>query len=249
MVLLDSKPPDAIWRDSPHAPELVAVPGGRYLMGGIPEDKFVSSVELPRHPVTVTAFALGRAPVTCGEWRRLMGALPDACEPGLADDHPVVNVNFPEALGFLRELSMACACSYRLPSEAEWEYACRAGSESVFPNGGNLGSHDANFLYDERGNPVGAGHLTAVGCFPANSFGLFDMLGNVCEWTADRWHPGYHGAPGDSRAWTDGGKPTCRTIRGGAWDHLPRILRASWRDWAPESARWDNLGFRVARDL
>lgn len=225
------------------------VPSGVFWMGGVAEDKFVTAVELPRRRVEVKAFAIGRAPVTRGEWRTLMGSLPPGSPPGLSEDCPVVCVTFPEVMAFLRELAILCGEPCRLPSEAEWEYACRAGSSSVFPLGSRLEAGDANFLYDERGDQVGAGRLLPVGCFPANPFGLVDLLGNTCEWSADLWHPSLEGAPADGAVWTRGGKPGCRVIRGGAWDHLPRVLRASWRDWAPEQARWDNLGFRVARTL
>jgi formylglycine-generating enzyme required for sulfatase activity len=232
-----------------HGTEFVEVPAGAFRMGGVAEDKFVTAVELPQRRVEVKAFALGRAPVTRGEWRAVMGSLPPGSPAGLADDCPVVCVTFPEVMGFLRELGILRGVACRLPSEAEWEYACRAGSSSIFPAGSRLEAGDANFLYDERGDAVGAGRLLPVGGYPANAFGLVDLLGNACEWTADLWHSGYDGAPCDGTAWTSGGKPGCRVIRGGAWDHLPRVLRASWRDWAPEQARWDNLGFRVARTL
>lgn len=231
-------------------PELVIIPPGTYQMGGIPEDKFVSAVELPRHPVKIGyLFALGKSPVTRREWQLLMGSLPPGNDDSLPQSCPVVNVTFPEAMAYLRELSILHGQSYRLPTEAEWEYACRAGTSDVFPHGNRLESGDANFLYDESGAEIGNGRTTPVGSYPANRFDLHDMLGNVCEWTSDTWHPHFHGAPADGSAWIADGKDRCRTIRGGAWDHLPRVLRASWRDWAPEQARWDNLGFRIARTL
>lgn len=231
-------------------PELCILAKGPFLMGGIPEDKFVSQVELPQHPVTIHhLFALGRTPVTKREWLSVMGSLPPGVTGDDTDGRPVINVTFPEVMAYLRELSILSGREYRLPSEAEWEYACRAGTTTVFPNGHQLESEDANFLYDELGNQIGRGEPSPVGNYPANPFGLHDMLGNVCEWTADTWHPGYCGAPDDGSAWISQEKHSRRTIRGGAWDHLPRVLRASWRDWAPEHARWDNLGFRVARTL
>jgi formylglycine-generating enzyme required for sulfatase activity len=212
----------------------VALPAGRFRMGGLPEDKFVSAVELPRHEVEVAAFELARHPVTRAQW---FGG--EVSNPEL----PVTGISFDEAESFARRYDC------RLPSEAEWEYACRAGSATVFSHASDLGVADANFLYDESGVAVGRGAPMPVGSHPPNAFGLHDLLGNVCEWTADLWHPGYSGAPDDGLPWIDGGKPGHRVIRGGAWDHLPRLLRASWRDPAPESARWDNLGFRLARDL
>lgn len=226
-----------------HAEQLVRmtmIPAGTFMMGGREDDKFASGVELPLHQVTIRrGFGLGITPVTQGQWRLVTGS----GSAGSDDELPVTGVTFQECFGFLRKLGP----SYRLPSEAEWEYACRAGSNSVFPEGSDLAPHQANYLYDESGVPVGTGCLVAAGRYPANGFGLHDMLGNVCEWTADPWRAGYHNAPSDGSARTDG-DPARRTIRGGGWDHLPRVLRPSWRDWAPLAARWDNLGFRVACD-
>ncbi len=233
-----------------HPPEMVVLEKGAFLMGGIPQDKFVSAVELPRHQVVFEKpFALAKSPVTRSQWLDLMGSLPSPESPDLDLDCPVVHVTFPEAIAYLRELSITFGNFYRLPSEAEWEYACRAGSALVFSHSNVIEPADANFLYDEQGVEVGVGKPTPVGQYPANLHGIVDLLGNVCEWTADIWHPTYQYSPSDGSAWTEGGKPACRTIRGGAWDHLPRVLRASWRDWAPEQARWDNLGFRVALTL
>ena len=212
----------------------VTIPGGRFRMGGSEDDKFAGPVELPRHEVEVATFEISIHPVTFGQ-------LEDSNEE--RSEYPATRIDFHRAWAF------ADKHGARLPTEAEWEYACRAGSSSVFPHGADLRPDKANFLYDESGQPIGPGKPTPVGSFPPDAFGLFDMLGNVCEWTADVWHPNYHNAPADGSAWLGGGKQGCRVIRGGAWDHLPRLLRASWRDWAPESASWDNLGFRLARDI
>lgn len=225
-------------------PPCVEIPAGSFLMGGIPDDKFVSSVELPRHEVAIRhRFALGVFPVTRREWFEVTGENPTD------STLPVTGIDFGQVGRFLLLLSEKSGGRCRLPSEAEWEYACRASSATVFPGGNSLDASQANFLYDESGGEVGLGSPTPVGTHPANTFGLHDMPGNVCEWTADAWHPDFHNAPADGAPWLEDGKPGRRVIRGGAWDHLPRVLRASWRDWAPESARWDNLGFRVALTL
>lgn len=222
-------------------PPWVEIPAGSFLMGGVPDDKFVSAVELPRHEVTIARpFAIGLFPVTRGEW--FGTPVPDS-------NLPVTGVDFSEIQSFMERLTIINSMPFRLPSETEWEYACRAGSDTIFPTGQNLDPDHANYLYDESGEAIGRGALTPRGHYPANAFGLHDMLGNVCEWTADVWHPDFHGAPTDGSARLHGEKPDRRVIRGGAWDHLPRVLRASWRDWAPESARWDNLGFRIAFTL
>lgn len=220
-------------------------------MGGVDEDKFVTAVELPQHEVTFRKkFALGKTPVTQNQWLELMEALPTNCPDHPHKDCPVVCATLAEILDYLDRLSLSSGKLCRLPSEAEWEYACRAGSSSIFPNQNNLDLDTANYLYDERGKPIGAGGLTPVSQYPANAFGLSDMIGNVCEWTADHWHASFTGAPCDGTAWVgDFTENSRHVIRGGGWDHLPRVLRSSWRDWAPAQARWDNLGFRIAHDI
>ncbi|MEP2774854.1 MAG: formylglycine-generating enzyme family protein [Luteolibacter sp.] len=225
--------------------KMVAVPSGRFAMGGMGDDKFVSEVELPSHEVEVEqGFLISEAPVTRGEWIEVMGSLPTGNLPDLGYDVPVVSVSFADAQAFCRGIGE----SYRLPTEAEWEFACRGGGGTIFPNGSNISTGEANYFYDELGFQVGEGRLMPVRSYGANGFGLYDAVGNVCEWTADVWHAGYAGAPSTATAWIVGGKRGHRVIRGGGWDHLPRVLRASWRDWAPEAARWDNLGFRVVKD-
>lgn len=229
--------------------DMVFVPPGRFSMGGVVEDKFVSAVELPAREIDVLdGFEMSRTPVTRVQWEVAMGDLPMGNSLALDAQCPVVGVSFEDAKAFCREIGKSGE-GYRLPSEAEWEYACRGGCASVFPNGANVSADDANFFYDELGTEVGRGELMPVGRFPENGFGLLDMIGNVCEWVEDLWHPGFESAPATTAAWVNGGVKGRRVIRGGGWDHLPRVLRASWRDWAPEEARWDNLGLRVVKDL
>lgn len=225
---------------------MVAIPPGCFSMGGMEDDKFVSEVELPSHIVEIEkGFLISDVPVTRIQWIEVMGSLPPGNLPELCGDVPVVCVSFADAQAFCREIGE----SHRLPTEAEWEFACRGGRGTIFPNGSDLSTGDANYFYDELGFQVGEGRLMPVRSYRANEFGLYDMVGNVCEWVADVWHAGYAGAPPCATAWTVGGKRGHRVIRGGGWDHLPRVLRTSWRDWAPEAACWDNLGFRVVKDL
>jgi len=224
----------------------VKIPPGRFWMGGIEDDKFVSCVELPRHEVIFhRPFSISRLPVTNAQWSAVMNPR----SPLPANERlPVVNVDWNAAMDYCDRLSQMTGLLHRLPSEAEWEYVCRSGSETVFPHGNDLSPEHANFYYDERGKPVGPGGLSEVGKYQPNRFGVSDLLGNVCEWVTDYWHADFIDAPSDGSAWIEGGHEARRVIRGGAWDHLPRVLRASWRDWAPENARWDNLGFRVVRE-
>lgn len=209
--------------------DFMEIPAGEFEMGGSRGDKFVNATELPRHRVTIPfTFRMAKYPVTESQWREFSGE-------GSASDLPVVKVSWRDAVAYCAWLGERLARVCRLPSEEEWEYACRAGSATPFEAGNALGAECANYLYDESGDRVGPGQRTPVGQFPPNPFGLFDMQGNVCEWVADAWRSGYDAEPIEG----------LRTIRGGAWDYLPRLLRASWRDFASESVRRDNLGFRV----
>ena len=228
------------------APALVRISPGVFIMGETTNDKFATDTERPAHRVVIDhIFALGRFPVTVGEFR--------AFKPDHAPDDdagwPVVNVSWDDAQAFCAWLQAETGESFRLPSEAEWEYACRAGTRSPFATGDEITTAAANFLYAEDGGRVGAGRRLPVGQRAANPFGLHDLHGNVCEWVEDAWHADYGGAPADGSAWTAGGDPARRVVRGGAWDYLPRLLRSAWRDSLPRAQRRDNTGFRVAATL
>ena len=228
--------------DGDDFPAMVELPVGEFIMGENEGDKFANDTERPAHAVKLSGpFALGKFPVTIGEFQKFKN------DYSIQDDDalPVVRVSWKEAVAYCEWLSEQTGREYRLPSEAEWEYACRAGSQTPFSCGDEISPSDANFLYDENGTRVGLGHRTLVGHFAANRFGLCDMHGNVCEWVADSWHSDYLGASADGIAWIVVGDER-RVIRGGAWDYLPRLLRSSWRDWRPVDQRADNIGFRVA---
>ena len=224
------------------APDWVRLPTGTFIMGESPEDKFATDTERPAHPVELAqGFALARFPVTVGEYRAFHPQHSAGDDPAL----PVVNVSWDEATAFCAWRREQSGEGIRLPTEAEWEYACRAGQRAAFAGTDELTPAAANFLYAEDGRRIGPGRRTAAGHYAPNGFGLLDLLGNVCEWVADTWHPNYFGAPADGSAWT-GGEPRC-IIRGGAWDYLPRLLRCAWRDALPRGSRRDNVGFRLAR--
>ncbi|HXC01207.1 MAG TPA: formylglycine-generating enzyme family protein [Opitutaceae bacterium] len=245
------------------APALVELPPGDFIMGGTDDDKFVTDTERPAHRVTLAhRFALGRFPVTVGEYR----AFAPQHAPNDNPDWPVVKVSWDDAQAFCIWLASLTGQPFRLPSEAEWEYACRAGTRTSFVDGNQITPLDANFLYSEEGQRIGLGQRTPAGRYAPNAFGLYDLLGNVCEWVEDVWHRNYDDAPTNGSAWlatggstelTAGGsdcstqsRTTCgelrRTIRGGAWDYLPRLLRSAWRDSLPRTHHRDNLGFRLA---
>jgi formylglycine-generating enzyme required for sulfatase activity len=236
------------------APGLVELPPGNFIMGGTDDDKFVTDTERPAHHVAIAhRFALGRFPVTVGEYR----AFEPRHAPSDDPDWPVVNVSWDDAQAFCIWLASITGQPFRLPSEAEWEYACRAGTRSSFIDSDKITPLEANFLYSEEGQRIGLGQRTPAGRYAPNAFGLYDLLGNVCEWVEDAWHRDYTGAPTNGSAWlatdkldyrTTSGEPR-RTIRGGAWDYLPRLLRSAWRDSLPRTHHRDNVGFRVALTL
>jgi len=226
----------------PPASRWIAVPAGQFLMGESSGDKFANDTERPAHLVHLRPFALGCFPVTVGEYQAFDAGHAPHDDPAL----PVVNVNWHGARAYCAWLTRTRGGSYRLPSEAEWEYACRAGSTTPFAFGAEIAPHEANFFYSESGERIGRGRRTVCGEFPANAFGLHDLHGNVCEWVDDVWHPHYTGAPDDGSSWVTSGDPARRVIRGGAWDYLPRLLRSAWRDGLGVDRRRDNVGFRIA---
>jgi formylglycine-generating enzyme required for sulfatase activity len=233
-----------IWRDDDKLPQMVELPADEYIMGENDGDKFANDTERPAHCVKFFEnFAIGKFPVTVGEFRQFRrGHAVDE-----VDDLPVVHVNWHDAIAFCAWLTEKTNRIYRLLGEAEWEFACRAGSRTPFACGDEITGADANFLYDENGMRIGIGRRTRAGNYQPNKFGLHDLHGNVSEWVADAWHPNYFNAPADGSVWI-GSSNNRRVIRGGAWDYLPRLLRSSWRDWHDANYRADNLGFRVATD-
>jgi formylglycine-generating enzyme required for sulfatase activity len=230
------------WCDVAEWPLMVELSAGEFIMGENAGDKFANDTERPVHRVNIANdFAMGAFPVTVGEFRKFRSSH----APDEAGKLPVVRVNWHDATAFCKWLTQQSGRVYRLPSEAEWEFACRAGSRTPFAFGDEISPLLANYFYDENGRRIGTGQRTPVGNYASNAFGLFDLHGNVCEWVADAWHPNYRRTPDDGRAWTESGDNR-RVIRGGAWDYLPRLLRSAWRDWREAEYHADNIGFRVA---
>jgi len=254
-------------------PELVLLPTGRFQMGSPEHERKIAMAagsqpawlarELPQHWVGIEKpIAMGRYPVTVGEWRMFVAATGwrssgevDWDAPGFAqtDRHPVVGINWFDAIRYVRWLSEVTGKSYRLPSEAEWEYACRAGTKTAFSFGDTISpeqaNYDGNFTYN--GGPRGEYRrgTTPVGMFAANPWGLFDMHGNVWEWMQDVVHDNYDGAPLDGSAWEEGGDQARRVLRGGSWLYTPRYLRSALRNGFSAALSNDIVGFRVVRDL
>ncbi|OEZ60457.1 SUMF1/EgtB/PvdO family nonheme iron enzyme [Duganella sp. HH105] len=254
-------------------PDLVLIPTGRFQMGSHEHEQAAAikagaqknwlERETPQHWVGIEhSFAMGRFPVTVGQWRQFVRATgwesqsdTDWRAPGFAqnDEHPVVGVSWVDAQLYLRWLSEKTGQTYRLPSEAEWEYACRAGTKTAFSFGDTISTEQANYdgHYTYNGSPRGA-YLQATnkaGAFQPNPWGLFDMHGNVWEWTQDVVHDNYVGAPVDGSAWEEGGDQVRRVLRGGSWLYNPRYLRSSVRNGFSAVLANDIVGFRVARKL
>ncbi len=229
----------------PVPPRMISVPPGEFWMGENNDDKFANDTERPRHLVRFSrTFSLAAHPVTVAEFLLFRPQHPD---PG-APDWPVALVSWIDAVAYCGWLSDQTGRPFRLPSEAEWECAARAGAATAFPDGDTLAIETANYFYSEHGLKIGPGHRTPVGSYPPNALGFHDLHGNIAEWCADLWHPTYDGAPADGSAWLAGAPSGRRILRGGAWDYLPRLLRSSWRDALEETSRRDNVGFRVACD-
>ncbi len=229
------------FRDADGLPPMIQLPAAKFIMGENAGDKFANDTERPAHCVKISAFSLGKFPVTVGEFRKFRASHSDE----EAEELPVIRVSWEDAVAYCVWLTTQTGREYRLPSEAEWEFACRAGSRTPFAFGNEISTDDANFLYDENGLKVGFGRRTPVGSFPPNALGFHEMHGNVCEWVADTWHQDYINAPADGSA-SVLPENSRRVIRGGAWDYLPRLLRSSWRDWRFANQQADNIGFRVA---
>jgi formylglycine-generating enzyme required for sulfatase activity len=226
--------------------ELVAIPAGAYLMGSPERQGFDD--EHPQHRVAVASLLVGRFPVTQEQWLAVMGAAPRCRFAG--PGRPVDNVSWDAALEFCGQLAKATGRDYRLPSEAEWEYACRAGSTAPFAFGYTLTSELANyngeFTYAAEPKGVYRHVTTEAGAFPPNAFGIHDMHGNLWEWCADPWHESYRGAPADGRVWETEGHPSLRVLRGGSWHDTPDVCRSAVRLKLPRGEGDDICGFRVA---
>jgi formylglycine-generating enzyme required for sulfatase activity len=228
---------------------LVEIAAGTFFMGSPPEEASRGADET-RHEVTVTrAFLLGRSEVTQAEWRTIVGTSPSHfadCGPRC----PVESVNYQEIEEFLKRLNEGGGpLRYRLPTEAEWEYACRAGTMSPFSTGANLTTGQANYngTFPYAAFPKGGyrGRPTPVGTFPPNAWGLVDMHGNVWEWTSDWYAPYPDGRVIDPRGPADG---TRKAIRGGSWYFDGNSARCALRYTHAPRDRGFSLGFRVAAD-
>jgi len=245
------KPNDS-FKECDKCPDMVIVPAGNFAMGSPATEKGRDVDESPQHKVTIAkAFAVARFELTFDEW--------DAC---VADGgcngykprdqgwgrgrQPVINVSWDDSTTYAAWLSGKTGKAYRLLTEAEWEYAARAGSTTVYYWGDEIGKGNANC--DGCGSKWDNEQTSPVGSFAANAFNLYDMAGNVWQWVQDCYHDGYDGALTNGLAWTSG-DCSRRVIRGGSWISKPQLLRSAGRFWNHADSRGNLLGFRVARTL
>ena len=227
----------SMFKDCDECPAMVAIPIGTFMMGSDERED-----EKPIHKIVIRRpFAIGRTEVTQGQWKALMGTNPSKF-PKCGDDCPVENVTWFDAQHYINALKEKTGKSYRLPSESEWEYACKAGKVTQFCGGENENEVGWSSLNSQKQTLPVAGKK-------ANAFGLYDMSGNVWEWVQDKYFDNYIGAPADGNARQAKDKEY-RVLRGGSWYSTSSYLRASGRNaHSPEFRNYDSYGFRVARDF
>lgn len=234
--------PGSPFRDCPDCPEMIVLPAGKFLMGS-PDaaQNAARTSEGPQHEVSVKSFAIGKFEVTQAEWRAVMGTDPSS---NIGDTLPVEGVSWNAAKAFIVKLSEKTGKRYRLPSEAEWEYAARAGTTTTFSFGDEdaaLGDHG---WFD--GNSGMATHV--VGELPANKFGLHDVHGNVWEWVEDCFRENYADTPRDGAAAPD--QASCdRVSRGGSWYDIPEVARSAYRFKDGPNNSVSGMGLRVVREM
>ena len=233
---------------------MVQIPAGSFQMGSPDTEAERESNEGPQHRVELQSFFLGQTPVTQAQWQAVASwpqvELKLNSDPAefKGANRPVEQVSWEEAMEFCRRLSQRSKFAYTLPSEAQWEYACRAGTTTPFAFGDSLmpdlANYDGNYTYGSGPKGQYRQQTTEVGTFVANAWGLQDMHGNVWEWCLDPWHDSYRGAPADGSAWTAGGGTT-RLLRGGSWYYIPRDCRSACRFLNHPVIRLNSIGFRV----
>ena len=246
LILLPAEPMTFDFKD-PEAGEMVSVPGGTFRMGDLSGEGIAS--EKPVHAVTIRPFKLGKYEVTFEQWDACVadggcnGYLPDDKGWGRGN-RPVINVSWDDVQSFIDWLNRKTGGNYRLPSGAEWEYAARAGSATLYSWGDDIGHNHANC-----DNDCGDSYQYAApaGSFRANAWGLHDMHGNVWEWVQDCWNDSYEGAPSDGSAW-ESGDCGLRVFRGGSWFQEASLITSSIRDYGPRFGHGHLVGFRLAQD-
>ncbi len=265
-------------------PAMVIIPGGEFIMGSPEAEVDRSPREGPQHKVTIRTFAMAKCELTVAEFRYFVsetGYVTEAEKPdpnktdgsakgcSFSSDHswqnpgfeqtpqdPVTCVSWVDAQAYILWLNQKTGVHYRLPAEAEWEYATRAGTVTPFSTGECISAAQANINNNVTYSNCSKGSIylsktAPVASYPTNPFGLYDVHGNVYEWTQDCWHANYDNAPKEGVAWldTNGGDCTSRVVRGGSWIDTLRFQRSAYRVWSTPDDREDDIGFRLARTL
>lgn len=247
--------------------ELVEIPGGILQMGALATEEGWHPTQSPQHPVAIAPFWMGKYPVTQAQWLRVAG-LPQiecalAAQPAcfLGEEHPIEQISWYEAVEFCARLSQHTGRCYRLPTEAEWEYACRAGTSTPFHFGETISTDLANYsgvnweyqgkictkgFYGKGSEGADRRETTSIKTFGfANAFGLYNMHGQVREWCQDCWHINYTHAPTDGSAWITDGDCDQRILRGGSWNTSPKACRSAFRSKLDSESSLYDVGLRV----
>lgn len=243
------------FRDCTDCPEMVVLPEGSFMMGSPPDEKGRDRNEGPQHRVEIGySLAVGKYEVTLAEW--------DACAADRScdkvnkvsqgswagDDHPLVWVSWIEAQAYLAWLKRKTGEDYRLLTEAEWEYAARAGTTTAYYTGSSISKNEANYSHEGKSSTVDELMVIPVGSYRPNAFGLHDMHGNVWEWVEDCYKSSFEGAPSDGSAWIPD-RCEQRVMRGGSGDSRPQYLRSAFRGYLSANYGYFDIGFRVARTV
>lgn len=236
--------------------DMVSIHGGKFKMGTPTQEQGRSKDETPEHEVEIKDFFVSKYLITQSQYQTIMKENPSFFA---GDNKPVENISWFEAHNFCQQLSQLTGIKYRLLSEAEWEYICRAETTTSFCYGttitSELANYKASFGYGLGGSGKWRQETTEVGIFPANNYGLYDVHGNVWEWCEDHWHENYIEAPTNGQPWLeketslDSEEEIPRVIRGGSWDDTAYYCRSGVRLWALPSFKGKLIGFRIACDL
>ena len=230
--------------------EFVRIPAGSFMMGSPADEEGRYKFEGPQHRVTIRSFYMQTTEVTQRQWREVMGNNPSKWK---GDNSPVESDPWNHCQSFIKKLNeLYPGHGYRLPTESEWEYACRAGTTTPFNTGRTISTNQANyrgdFTYGSGRKGVFRKETVSVGSFSPNSWDLYDMHGNVWEWCEDRWHDNYYGAPSDGSAWLSGSSSSYVVLRGGGWFRSAGDCRSADRSgWHPDNGNHDT-GFRLVCD-
>ena len=226
--------------------EMIYIPGGIFIMGSPENEEARNSNESPQHQVILQPFYMSKYPITQNQYQAIMGNNPSSFE---GESRPVEYVSWHDAVEFCQKLSSKIGKIYTLPSESQWEYACRAGTATPFyfqhTVTSDLLNYNGTYPYGNAPRGEYRRETTDVGIFPPNAFGLYDMHGNVSEWCQDIWHNSYNGAPTDGSAWESGGNNSYRVLRGGSWSDSSRYCRCAGRVYSHADIRNNSRGFRI----